>query len=226
MNAHDLTTSEVIVLCGERFVDSVRSQDSSTERTLHGQKTVNAERLAVAAIRGAILSNQASSITMLTWRAADELKQELENMSKFGGLGGKMFGALSRLSVLDKPSPHLELGSMQSDAPIGTLEALFADLTGTGIGVFEQILKVSKQPSGVGFIGKVKEALLQRNQLESFPRGFGILSPGFKLPETTRVQLETKLPKVEAMLNVAKRDDLKMWDEIEVMITRALRSND
>jgi hypothetical protein len=224
MNANDLTPSEVIVLCGERFIDSVRSADSSTERTLHGQKTVNAERLAVAAIRGAILANQASNITKLIWRAAEELKQELEQMSKLGGLGGKMFGALSRLSVLDKPSPHLELGTMRSEWPNGTLEALFADVT--QIGVFEQVQKISKQPSGVVFVGKVKEALLKRKQLETFPRGFGILAPGFRLPETTRAQVELQLPKVVAMLNAAKRDDLEMWDELEVMITRALRSND
>jgi hypothetical protein len=222
----DLTPSEVIVLCGERFVDQIRSADSSSERTLHGQKTVNAERLAVAAIRGAILSNQTTGITNLTWRAADELKQELENMSKVGGLGGKMFGALSRLSVLNKPSPHLELGSVPSDAPIGTLEALFADLTGTGIGVFEQLLKVSNRPSGAEFVGKVKQILLKRNQLESFPRGFGILSPGFKLLETTRAQVEQQWPKVEAMLGAAKRNDLEMWDGLEVIITRALRSGD
>jgi hypothetical protein len=225
MNRIDLTPSEVIVLCGERFVDHTRSADSSSERTLFGHKTVNAERLGVAAIRGAILSNQAANVTNLTWRAADELKGELEQLSKLGGLGGKMFGALSRLSVLDKPSPHLELGNVQSDSPTETLEALFADVT-DNIGVFEHILKVSKRPSGVDFIGKVKEALLKRNRLESFPRGFGILTPGFKLLETTRQQVELQLPKVEAMLNAAKRKDLEMWDGLEVIITRALRSDD
>jgi hypothetical protein len=226
MNAHDLTTSEVIVLCGERFVDHIRSADSGTERTLHGQKTVNAERLGVAAIRGAILSNQTFNLTNLTWRAANELKQELEQLSSVGGLGGKMFGALSRLSVLEKPSPYLELGSTRSAWPTGTLEALFADVSGTGIGVFEQVSKVSNRPSGVGFIGTVKKALLKRNQLETFRRGFGILSPGFKLLETTRAQLETQLPKVEAMLNNAKSNDLEMWNGLEVIITRALRSGD
>jgi hypothetical protein len=226
MNASTLTPSEVIVLCGERFVDHIRSTDSSGERTLHGQKPVNAERLAVAAIRGAILSNQSFGIINLTWCAADELKQELEQMSKVGGLGGKMFGVLSRLSVLDKPSPHLELGSTRSAWPTGTLEALFADVTGANIGVFEQVLKVSNRPSGAGFIGNVKEALLKRKQLETFPRGFGILTPGFKLIETTRWQLEQHLLQVETMLNAAKRNNLEMWDGLEVIITRALRSND
>ena len=225
MNAAVFTTSEVIVLCGERFVDQVRSADTSTECTLCTQKTVNAERLAVAAIRGAILDNQAAHVLQVSWRAEDELKRELKQLS---GVGGAMFGALSRLSVLDKPSPHLEPGEVQPNVPLGTLEGLLAVFEDRQArGVVDQIQRqVHGRPSGVGVILKVKQSLSERGLLEVFPRGFGMLAPGFKLNPTARRHLEMHLPKVEAMLNAAKRNDSEMWNGLEETITTALRMDD
>ena len=248
MNANDLTPSEVIVLCGERFVDQVRSTDSSSERTLYGQQTVNAERLAVAVIRAAILCNQAVKVTTLTWRAATELKSELEPLTASAGLLGNFMRSAFVQSALDQPVPHLEPGPSQHHWPAKTIEALLAEVDPLQVAAKIKPARSAREkvltglhPSssvtalletklalhgGDGLIYHIKEGMAERGLLERFQRGFGLLVKGFKLPEATRRLVAAQLPTLEQALQDVQRDDPRTWNGLEEAITRAMRRND
>ncbi len=78
MNSPLLTPSEVIRLFGDPFVDDLRPQDGTNERLLIDGRRVKAERLAVAAIRAAILINAQRGGLALSWKT---LRTEVEGVA-------------------------------------------------------------------------------------------------------------------------------------------------
>jgi hypothetical protein len=58
----DLTFSETVLLTGERFIDRKPSPDGRMIRVTIDSTKVKATRLAVAAVRAAIVANEASQV--------------------------------------------------------------------------------------------------------------------------------------------------------------------
>jgi hypothetical protein len=225
-----LMPSEVIVLCADQFVDSYPSQDASTERPLVGTKKVNAERLAVALIRAAILSNDTMAVTTLVWRSPDALKKELQDVIKLTGVGGQIIGALSHVdfvqTALNQPRPRLEPGPVHPPWPRGTLEAYWADVgAGSNVGVAERVWQLkNKWGASAGIVRNVKQTLVSRDLLEPSRRGFGLLMPGFRVPDATRHQLISQLPTLLASVQRWQQGDPVTWNRLDESITIALRS--
>jgi hypothetical protein len=225
-----LMPSEVMVLCADQFVDNYPSQDASTERPLAGTKKVNAERLAVALIRAAILSNDAMAVSTLVWRSSDALKKELEEIVKVTGVGGQIIGALSRAdsvqTALNQPKPWLQDGPVSAPWPAGTLEAYWAEPTASGdVGVAERIWQLKNQwGAGAGIVRHIKQRLVSRGLLEPRRRGFGWLMPGFRVPDATRHQLISQLPTTLASVQRWQQGDPVTWNRLNESITIALRS--
>jgi hypothetical protein len=225
-----LMPSEVMVLCADQFVDSYPSQDGSTERPLAGTKRVNVERLAVALIRAAILTNDAMAVTTLVWRSPDALKKELEQVINVTGVGGQIIGALSCAdfvqTALNQPRPRLQAGPVSAPWPADTLEAYWADPgTGSDVGVAERVWQLkNKWGASAGIVRNIKHTLLARGLLEPRRRGFGLLMPGFRVSDVTRQQLTAQLPVLLASVQRWQQGDPVTWNRLDESITFALRS--
>jgi hypothetical protein len=225
-----LIPSEVVVLCADQFVDSYPSQDGSTERPLAGTKTVNAERLAVALIRVAILSNDAMAVTTLLWKSHDTLKRELEQVTRITGIGGQNISALGRTDLVQtalySSSPVLQAGPVSPPWPADTLEAYWANpRTGGDVGVAEKVRYLKdKWGASAGIARHLKQTMVGRQILESTRRGFGLLRPGFRVPDATRQQLIAQLPALLVSVQRWQQGDPVTWNRLDESITFALRS--
>lgn len=217
------------MLCADQFVDSYPSPDTSTERPLAGTKKVNVERLAVALIRVAILSNDALDVTTLLWRSPDALKKELEPTISVTGEGAQNTGAPSPVdfvqTALNQPRPRLRAGPVTPPWPAGTLEAYWAE-TGTGndVGVAERVWQLkSRWGASAGIVRNIKQTLLARGLLEPRRRGFGLLVPGFRVTDASRRQLTAHLPTLLASVQRWQQGDPVTWNRLDESITMALR---
>jgi hypothetical protein len=233
MNSNDLTPSEVVFLFANHFRDDVRGHDSSTERALIGEGRVNSERLAVAAIRAAIVANLRLGIISLSWTSTRaEIDGLMDQINMVGGLGAKAIGTLTHLPVvqskMEEMRPQLQSTGALMPWPAQTVESLIACFSSSApVGVFhhiEQQLGMGKTASGSGVLGAVKQGLLKRGLLQKYPRGFGLLSPGYELPDAVRLQARTRLLAVEGELSQTRIVDPQTWSRLGDAITLALRS--
>ncbi len=230
-----LTPSEVIVLCGDPFVDDIRAQDSTNERRLIGGRRVKAERLAVAAIRAAIVVSAQRGALALSWNLIrPEVEGLAASLEEFGGVPGKLLASAESLAVvqrsLDAPSPMIGAGIKAGAWPEQSIEALlcgFEPDKKNAVSVFEQLeqkLGGGQPVSSSGVVRTIKEGLVRRGLLEEHPRGFGLLQAGHRLPDPLKQPLMAHGEALQIELAAIRKDEPKLWDALAVSITICLNS--
>jgi hypothetical protein len=227
-----LTPSEMIFLCGDRFADGERAQDSSREQVLTSARRVNAERLAVAAIRAAVLANQRQGAITLSWEHGEDLAGTVELLATVGGPAGRLLKKVHALPAVQRavsrPSPRLQRGACVAAWPDGTVEKRLASFDSSqAIGLCEHVqthLGGGQRACGASVMRVIKAALVQRGLLETSPRAFGLLQPGHRLPERVRVQALAQSAAVAHELQAWQQEQPQVWADLERSTTIALRT--
>jgi len=232
MQSDALSPSEVIVLCGAPFVDDVRARDSTTERPMAGGPVVKAERLAVAAIRAAILVNRERGALEVSWEGREGIDALLDEAAAIGGSGAKALRKLAGLAVIETaintPKPRLRCTGQPIDWPARTVESRLAQSgTTEPLSVFHHVddrLGKKYPPSSAGLICMVKAALVQRGLLTTRRRAFGLLQPGHHMPDALKRTALTQSEALRSQLAAARQRDPQLWHALAASITIALNS--
>jgi hypothetical protein len=221
----ELAPSEIVYLFADRFVDSERPQTSNREPVLMGTGKVSAERLAVAAIRAAVVANDACGAARLRWRSG-ELRSTVDEISAIGP-GGRLIGALTQMpfvqAAMAKATPHIEKAASFADPwPAGTLESIL--LQPRESDALSAIVMDELERSGSSVLGRVKDGLAARGMIARQARAFSWLAPVCLPTESTRRAAQARLPVVTAALAESRTQNLQDWDAMAEAITIALNA--
>ena len=190
----------------------------------------------VKAIRAVVLTNHSREIAYLVWQAPNSYRPAplgaLSTIGAGGGMGSTVFNAIGALTAMQttiqRPEPRLQPGRASFQWPPDTLEALLGNLgTSRNPSLFTHLQNQlhAERVGASGIIRRVKQSLAARCLIDVVPRGFGLLTARYQLPEATRAMLMPQVPGVQRALKLMQQDNPAAWELLGANISNALRGN-